>query len=931
MRPELWRRAEELFDAAVQRTRGDRRAFVADVCGPDIELRQQVELLVSKDEQAGTFLEEPLLAGIDPLHTEGPLAGRQYGSYRIVSRLGSGGMGEVYRAHDSKLGRDVALKTLPDGFRRDPRRLARLQREAHTLAALNHPNIAAIYGLEELGFGDCLVLELVEGENLRGPVPIARALDYAHQVAQALEAAHETGIIHRDLKPANVKVTPKGRVKVLDFGLATAAWRGEDSGYASWASMTAPLESGAWDFGGTPGYMSPEQARGNGVDQHADIWGFGCLLYELLTGRRAFGCETLSDSVAATLESEPDWRALPVRTPGKIRELLRECLQKDAASRPSQISAVRLAIERVQHSANRRWLPVAAASLTIAVAGAAVYIGVSRLAHRGSPQPVSFNQLTDDRGEETYPSLSPEGESFVYVARASGHLDIWFRRAGARDSLNLTRDSGADNTTPVFSPDGQSIAFRSERNGGGIFVIRRGGGSVNRVVDSGYNPAWSPDGREIVYASTKFERPEIRLSFESHLTAVDVSSGRKRRIAAGTEFAMQPNWSPHGYRIAYWSVRGAQWDIWTVGANGGDPVQVTNDAALDWDPVWSPDGKFLYFASDRSGSMNLWRAPIDERTGRVSDEIEAVTTPSPYSGYMTFSRDGRRVAYVQRISTTSLQRVGFDPTREAVVGPPEPLTQGSLVAISPAVSPDGEWIAFSTQGGKREVLFVIRKDGSGLRQITDDNFRNRAPVWSPDGSRLGFYSNRSGKFEIWTIHPDGRHLEQLTHTGVGYVNYPSWSPDGRKLAYGVQNRGAYVMALDAPAEPAKTLPGLQVRNTWFAPSPFGWSPDGRKLAGFQARRDGAFTGISIYSFDSGTYERVADFGGYPKWLKDGRRLLFTDDTTATIYLVDSASRRVHSVGSDGEFANGVAISPDNRWIYFVKRTVESDIWQANLK
>ena len=325
MENERWLRVEELFHAVLERAPEARQAFLDGACGEDTGLRRQVEILVSTDENGGSLLEEPVLADATATpEVRGWLLGRQFGPYRIVSTLGAGGMGEVCRAHDSKLGRDVAIKTLPHEFARDPERLAGFRREARTLASLNHPNIAAIYGLEESGEVDCLVLELVEGDTLCGPLPIARALDYAHQVAEGLEAAHDKGIIHRDLKPTNVKVTPQGKVKVLDFGLAKAIWGAERNSDQLETATVTGVETMAGHIVGTPGYMSPEQARGGEVDQRADIWAFGCLLFELLAGKRAFAGGAATATIAAVLEREPDWQALPAKTPAKVREIAAE-------------------------------------------------------------------------------------------------------------------------------------------------------------------------------------------------------------------------------------------------------------------------------------------------------------------------------------------------------------------------------------------------------------------------------------------------------------------------------------------------------------------------------------------------------------------------------------------------------------------------------
>ncbi len=386
MNQELWRRAEDLFHAALERSPEARRVFLDEACGENTELRRQVEMLVSKDEQAGSFLEKPVLEPVTGTAPgRGSLVGRQYGPYRILSPLGAGGMGEVYRAHDGKLGRDVAIKTLPPEFARDPERLVRFRREARTLASLNHPNIAAIYGLEESAELDYLVLELVEGDTLHGPLPLATALDRACQVAQALEAAHEHGIIHRDLKPANVKVTPQGRVKVLDFGLAKAIRGTEGKPDRSQTPTAAGAGTVTGHIAGTPGYMSPEQARGAEVDQRTDIWAFGCLLYELLAGRRAFEGETISDTIAAVLEHEPDWQALP-ETPAKVRGLLRKCLHKDANRRLSNIRDARTTIEEVQSRQNRRRFLAIARRPRFAIPAAAIllllgYLGVRLYQH----------------------------------------------------------------------------------------------------------------------------------------------------------------------------------------------------------------------------------------------------------------------------------------------------------------------------------------------------------------------------------------------------------------------------------------------------------------------------------------------------------------------------------------------------------------------
>jgi hypothetical protein len=451
MNPERWRTVEELFHTALERAPEARPAFLDGACSADTDLRRQVELLLVKQEQAGSFLETAAVE--DPTVTAtASLLGRQLGPYRILSPLGAGGMGEVYRAHDSKLGRDVAIKTLPAEFARDPERLARFRREARTLASLNHPNIAAIYGLEESGDVDCLVLELVEGETLRGPLPLDKALEYARQIAEALEAAHEKGIIHRDLKPNNVKVTPQGRVKVLDFGLAKAIWGPEENQDLSQLSTVTNLESSLTGrVLGTPGYMSPEQAQGRPVDKRADIWAFGVVLYEMLTGRRMFQGETVSDTLAGVLTKEPEWERVPV----KVQRLLKRCLEKDPQKRLRDISGVGLLLEDTPQGMaprHRVWMAVAGVLvLALIVAGTMLWRAtrpvdrpLMRFSAELGPEAVE--------GVNTTAAISPDGTRLAFVARGprgeraarhaaagpgSGH--IVSRDGECRRSLLLTR------------------------------------------------------------------------------------------------------------------------------------------------------------------------------------------------------------------------------------------------------------------------------------------------------------------------------------------------------------------------------------------------------------------------------------------------------------------------------------------------------------
>ena len=543
----------------------------------------------------------------------------------------------------------------------------------------------------------------------------------------------------------------------------------------------------------------------------------------------------------------------------------------------------------------------------------------------------TFMQLTDEPGQELYPSLSPEGATFVYARDVAGTSDIFLQWVNGNNALNLTKNCAEDDTHPAFSPDGRYIVYRSECDGGGIFVMGATGESLRRLTDFGYHPAWSPDGREIVCSTATFTRPDVRYGSPGRLYRVSVATGEKSLVNGKIEDAVQPSWSPHGYRIAFWGLRQSwQRDIWTVAAGGGDPVPVTDDYYLDWNPVWSPDGRHLYFSSDRSGSVNLWRVAIDEKSGKVLSTPEPVTTPSPYSGYISFSADGRRMAYVQQVRTSNVQKVRFDAVNESAVGAPDAVTRRSREAYYPDLSPDGRSVVLAALGSQ-EDLFTVGSDGSGLRHLTDDSYKDRAPAWSPDGKRIAFMSNRSGKFEIWTIQPDGSGLQQLTNLAVHSVLCPVWSPDGMRLAGTPMGFNSFIMDAHVPwkDQTVETLPSLPQPNHSFMA--LSWSRDGRLLAGDRMTAGGSAAGVSVYSFQTRTYHTLTAFGNRPHWLSDSRRLVFCD--RHKIYCADTGSGRFHEVLSIAPYEiqpYNIVLSGDDRLIYFSVDNSESDIWLMRL-
>jgi Tol biopolymer transport system component len=542
----------------------------------------------------------------------------------------------------------------------------------------------------------------------------------------------------------------------------------------------------------------------------------------------------------------------------------------------------------------------------------------------------TFTQFTDQAGPEYFPSLSPEGNMMIYASRESGNWDIYLQRVGGTNAMNLTKDSPADDTQAVYSPDGEQITFHSDRDGGGIFLMGATGENVRRISDSGYYPAWSPDGTEIVFCSGTFNDPTDRATFPASLWAVNIATGEKRGIT--TDDAVQPSWSPHGERIAFWGIDdGGIRDIKTVAAAGGESVAVTADAAFDWNPVWSPDGKYLYFASNRGGSMNFWRVPIDEKSGKTLGHPEPFTTPAVFSQHLAFSSNGKRMAFVQATNSSHLMRAELNPQTETVVQKITAITQGARIDRNPAVSPDGQWLAFDAIKDKQEDLFVIKHDGSNLRQLTNDINKDRAPRWSPDGQKLIFYSDRSGKYESWTININGTDLNQITFDSGPYGMLSFWSPDGRQILQNITQGHPKLFAAEkswAEQTPVQ-LPASTGSDRWMMA--FSWSPDGEKIAAMRMGSDPAISGIVIYSLRSQSYEEPADFGESPVWLSDSRRVIFFEKNR--VFLLDSLTAKIKEILTlpPAESLQGITVSPDDRSMYYSLQKKEADIWLATLE
>jgi eukaryotic-like serine/threonine-protein kinase len=809
---ERWQQVTEIFHAALASDPARREAFLGDACGGDAVLRAEVEALVAAHHEAGPFGETPLF--VPALSLE---PGSSIGPYRIGELLGAGGMGEVYRARDGTLERDVAIKVLPQHFASDSERVARLLREARLLAALNHPNIAAIYGVVEADAQRGLVLEFVEGptlaERLRsGGIPLPEALSIARQIADALDAAHGKGIIHRDLKPANIKAAPGGLVKVLDFGLARIDV--DDAGGSADLPHPPGVAVGSTRAGvilGTAAYMSPEQARGKAVDRRTDIWSFGCVLYEMLAGRTAFCGETVADTIAAILSREPDWAAVPGTTPLAVRRMLQRCLERDPQQRLRDIGDVKHELDHAladfraptvasraaatttrRSPAARRWL-LAAAGLALAVL---VGLSAAFVLRQATPAPAAAEpalQLTDFNDSAIHPAVSPDGRMVTFIrggffaTSAGGQtVQVYVKILPKGEPVQLTRDS-YQKEQPVFSPDGSRIVYAAIAPGfkWDSWQVPVLGGAPQLFLPNASGLVWLEDQR-LLYSEIMGGGIHMGI-----VTSTESRTGSRPvyfpRVEGGMAHRSAP--SPDRTHVLVVEMNGGEWLPCRLvpfdGSSTGRPIGPLGGQCTT--ATWSSDGRWMYFSSNAGGDFHVWR---------------------------------------QRYPDGTPEQITFGPTEQ----------EGT------ALTPDGKYLI--TSMGLQHASISLT-DPRGDRQLTSEGFA-MLPTMLPSGDRL-WYLLRTGSRghasgELWSMNLGTGEKERVL-PGRVMANY-SISADGRRVVFtsagSASDDGIWIADLDRRAPPRQLTRGGEFRAFFGGPGEIVYiSPPAERRYLYRMREDGS--------------------------------------------------------------------------------------------
>jgi len=967
MAVDRWQQIESLFEHAIALALPDREEYLRKACADDLDLYREVASLLEHDDSDGQEQSWAATAAAQLVVPEAHVRdrvgrltpGTALGPYIIQDVAGVGAMGEVYRARDARLDRDVAIKTLPVEFAHDSHRRARLEREARVLGSLNHPRIAAIHDLLETTDGTYLVLEFVPGMDLAsrlrsGPLPLHETLRISHDLADALQAAHAKGVVHSDLKPANIKVSDEGHAKVLDFGVAKLTSTGTAE-----VGIDVPHgdpSRGAFQtlLGGTPAYMSPEQAAGEPVDNRTDIWAFGCVFYELLTGKRAFDVGATSSAAMPSLSGLPGQilSAQPAHigqlnptVPRRVEQIVDRCLRRNRDDRYQSATALLTDLQDVEAEWESRRSPARTRHRVLNAFGFAMLVTVGSAFYFSQPGELKVERtrrLTVDSELELDPALSPDGTMLAYAGGASNETertDIFVRPLSGGDSVNLTRDIQGGHRWPRWSPDGKVIAFITRYQVAPLYAESVGdaiiqvmsvlGGAATTIANAGVvGHTWSPDGKKIAYASG------------GEIYVAELNGTTRSRIAE----AYQPHslsWSPDGKWIAYASgnpeylfrMLGNQAPaaVEIVSAGGGMPRRLTDNTSLNMSPVWTPDSRSLLFVSDRGGTRDVFELKLSGSGEPVGAPRRLTTGVNALS--VELSKDGRHLAYPMFLSKNTLWSIAIPETSASAVSiaGARPLTSEVELIEGVSASKDGLWLAFDSNRGGNQDIYRMPRAGGKVQQLTTDSRDDFLPAWSPDGQSIAFYSFRTGNRDIFVMSADGKDVQQLTNDPA-QERYPSWSPDGQSLIFD-SDKGGRPQLFIVSKEGA----------TWGLPRQFTtdggvlakWSPDGQYIAYLSggiriARPSGGATQLIVARQQSFAPEYLA-------WSSDGQTLLFKardENNRAGFWSVPVHGGPLRHLVRFDDAAHPsprIEFAADDKDLFFTMSERDSDIWLLDLR